>query len=70
MTTEQLDQMAAELNKKGLYVLNESALKAVKGLRKKYDVPTSLEEVREITYKVWKKHKVTLSEEIAYVRVA
>ena len=70
MTTEQLDQMAAELKKKGLYVLNESALKAVRELRKKYDVPTSLEEVREITYKVWKKHKVTLSEELANIRVA
>ena len=42
MTTEQLDQMAAELNKKGLYIVNESALKAVRELRKKYDIPTSL----------------------------
>lgn len=68
MTTEQMTKTLNDLRKKGLYVSNDEAIKSLQRLRREYSGDVSLQKVREITGKVYKKYKKTLSEEVMYVR--
>lgn len=68
MTTEQMTKTLDDLRKKGLYVSNDEAIKSLQRLRREYSGDVSLQKVREITGKVYKKYKKTLSEEVMYVR--
>jgi flagellar biosynthesis regulator FlbT len=68
MTTEQMTRILEDLKKKGLHVSNKEAIESLKKLRSKYSEEVSRDKVREITGKVYKKHKKTLSEEVRYIR--
>jgi hypothetical protein len=56
------------LKKKGMYVSNRDVIRSLKKLKGEYAEEVSLDEVREITGKVYKKYKKTLSEEVRYMR--
>jgi len=68
MTTEQMAKTLDDLRKKGLYVSNDEAIESLQKLRNEYSGEVSLQKVREITGKVYKKYKKTLSQEVSYVR--
>ncbi len=68
MTTEQMSKMLEDLRKKGLYVSDREAVESLKQLRDEYSGEVSLQKVREITGRVYKKHRKTLAQEIAYIR--
>ncbi|MFQ6095672.1 MAG: hypothetical protein ACE5NN_05975 [Candidatus Bathyarchaeia archaeon] len=68
MTTEQMEKVVEDLSRRGLYVSNESAVEALKELRREYSENVSLEKVREITERLRKKYKTTLSDEVKYIR--
>lgn len=68
MATEQMTRMLEDLRKKGLYVSDKEAVESLKQLKSEYSEEVSLEKVREITGKVYKKHRKTLSQEVRYIR--
>lgn len=68
MTTEQMARTLEDLKKKGLYVSNREAIESLKKLKGEYSKEVSLDKVREITGKVYKKYKKTLSEEVRHIR--
>lgn len=67
MTIARVMKELEDLAKKGLYVSKESTAEALRLLKKQYSQDVSLERVREIAYRVLKKHKITLSGEVRYV---
>jgi len=68
MTTERMEKVVEDLGGKGLYISNEATVEALKELRREYSEDVSLEKVREITGRVWKKYRATLSDEVKYIR--
>ncbi|MBI2184598.1 MAG: hypothetical protein HYU39_06530 [Thaumarchaeota archaeon] len=68
METEQAHRVIEELRSRGLYVANREAIGNLKEFGAQYSRAASLEEVRDITYRVWKKYKVTLSDEVKIMR--
>ncbi len=60
--------MVEDLRKRGLYALGKEAADSLKQLREEYSGNVSLDSVRQITGRVYKKHRKTLSQEVAYIR--
>lgn len=68
MITEQMERMLEELKKKGLHVSSKEAVESLKQLKLEYSDDVSINKIREITGRVYRKKKKTLSDEIGHIR--
>jgi len=63
-----MERMLEDLKKKGLHVSSKEAIESLKQLKLEYSADVSINKIREITGRVYKRKKKTLSDEIKNIR--
>ena len=63
-----MERMLEDLKKKGLHVSSKEAVESLKQLKLAYSGDVSINKIREITARVYKRKKKTLSDEIKSIR--